>query len=349
MATPFDDNPANQRFVSTTQPIAYAEIQFDQRANDVDIAEAARMRNLVKDASNDKVEFELGGPMFVEQTMPASEVVGILAAVVILLVAFGSLLAMGLPIMTALAGISIGLAIVEILAHVLDVPSFAPQVTAMIGIGVGIDYALFIVTRYRDALHEGRTPRESVVHAINTSGRAVLFAGCTVVISLLGLFVVGLSFIRGMATGAAVAVLIVMLASVTLLPAVLGFVGQTIDKFALPNAKRQEVTKDSMWVRWSETLQRRPWTAALAGLVILLVLAAAGVRAPARRRRRRQRPDQPDHPSRLRPAGRRASAPAAAGRCSWSPRSTDRSSRPPSSSSPPTWPPPRVCSRSARS
>src|SRR6478735_6095734 len=120
VATPFDGNPADQRFVSTTQPIAYAEIQFDQRANDVDQAEAARMRTLVKDASNDKVEFELGGPMFVEQTMPASEAVGILAAVVILLVAFGSLLAMGLPIMTALAGISIGLAIVEILAHVLD-------------------------------------------------------------------------------------------------------------------------------------------------------------------------------------------------------------------------------------
>ena len=273
VATPFDGNPANQRFVSTTQPIAYAEIQFDQRANDVDLAEAARMRSIVDAASNDTVKLELGGPMFVEQTMPASEAIGILAAVVILLVAFGSLLAMGLPIITALAGISIGLAIVELLAHVFDVPSFAPQVTAMIGIGVGIDYALFIVTRYRDALHDGRTPRDSVVHAINTSGRAVLFAGCTVVISLLGLFVIGLSFIRGMATGAAVAVLIVMLASVTLLPAVLGFVGETIDKFALPHAKRRTATSDSMWVRWSQTLQRRPWTAALAGLVILLVLA----------------------------------------------------------------------------
>ena len=268
---------AAQRFVSSTAPIAYAEIQFDQRANDVNLDEAADMRSIVKAASNDTVQFELGGPMFVEQTMPASEAIGILAAVVILLVAFGSLLAMGLPIITALAGIGIGLAIVELFAHLFDVPSFAPQVTAMIGIGVGIDYALFIVTRYRDGLHDGRTPRESVVHSINTSGRAVLFAGTTVVISLLGLFVVGLSFIRGMATGAAVAVLIVMLASVTLLPAVLGFVGENIDKWALPHAKRRTNTSDSMWVRWSRTLQRRPWTFALAGLAILLVLAIPAI------------------------------------------------------------------------
>ena len=101
----------------------------------------------------------------------------------------------------------------------------------------------------------------------------MLFAGTTVVISLLGLFVIGLSFIRGMATGAAVAVLIVMLASVTLLPAVLGFVGENIDKWALPHAKRRTNTSDSMWVRWSQMLQRRPWQAALAGLAILLVLA----------------------------------------------------------------------------
>ncbi len=273
VATPFDSDPGAQRFISTTAPIAYAEIQFDQRANDVNIDEAADMRKIVKDASTDEVTFELGGPMFVEQTMPASEAIGILAAVVILLVAFGSLLAMGLPIITALAGISIGLALVEIFAHLFDVPSFAPQVTAMIGIGVGIDYALFIVTRYRDGLHDGRTPRDAVIHSINTSGRAVLFAGCTVVISLLGLFVVGLSFIRGMATGAAVAVLIVMLASVTLLPAVLGFVGEKIDKWSLPHARKQDVTKDSMWVRWSRTLQRRPWTFALVGLAILLVLS----------------------------------------------------------------------------
>ena len=152
VSSPFDADPANQRFVSHDQPIAYAEIQFDQRANDVSLDEAAQIRDVVAAAQTDTVQLELGGPMFVDQTMPASEAIGIVAAIIILLVAFGSLLAMGLPIMTALAGISIGLAIVELLARVLDIPSFAPQVAAMIGIGVGIDYALFIVTRYREGL-----------------------------------------------------------------------------------------------------------------------------------------------------------------------------------------------------
>ena len=112
----------------------------------------------------------------------------------------------------------------------------------MIGIGVGIDYALFISTRYREALHEGADPERAVVHAIDTSGRAVLFAGGTVVISLLGLFLIGVSFIRGLAIGASLAVLFVMAAAVTLLPAVLGFVGHTIDKWALPTREAAQAS-----------------------------------------------------------------------------------------------------------
>jgi RND superfamily putative drug exporter len=211
--------------------------------------------------------------MFTDQSQPASEAIGILAAVVILLLAFGSLLAMGMPIMTALFGIGIGLACVNLLARVLDVPSFAPQVAALIGIGVGIDYALFISTRYREALHEGRNPEQAVVHAIDSSGRAVLFAGGTVVISLLGLFFIGVPFIRGLAVGATLAVLFVMAAAVTLLPAVLGFAGYTIDRFALPGARRPRDVEHSFWTRWSRTLQARPWPAAVIGLVILVVLA----------------------------------------------------------------------------
>src|SRR5206468_8275982 len=191
----------------------------------------------------------------------------------ILLLAFGSVLAMGLPIMTALFGIGIGLATVTLLARVLDIPSFAPQVTAMIGIGVGIDYALFISTRYREALHEGADPERAVVHAIDTSGRAVLFAGGTVVISLLGLFVIGVSFIRGLAIGASLAVLFVMAAAITLLPAVLGFVGHTIDRFALPTAKRHKPVDQTFWARWSRALQAHPWPAAIGGLVLLVLLA----------------------------------------------------------------------------
>ena len=262
-----------ERFLSAKGDIAYAEIQFDVQANDVPIDLAKHMRSIVKDANTDSLQVELGGSMFTDQTQPASEAIGILAAVFILLIAFGSLLAMGLPIMTALFGIGMGLAFVELLARVLDVPSFAPQVTAMIGIGVGIDYALFISTRYREALHDGCPPDVATVHAIDTSGRAVLFAGGTVVISLLGLFLIGLSFIRGLAIGAAFAVVFVMLAAVTLLPAVLGFVGYTIDKFALPSAKKQRDPEKNIWARWSRTLQKRPWPAAIGGLLILLVLA----------------------------------------------------------------------------
>src|SRR4051812_18636413 len=205
VTSPFD--PANARFVSEDGKIARAEILFDVQSNDVPVDLATHMRSIVSKASNDQVEMDLGGYMFTDQTQPASEAVGILAAVLILLLAFGSLLAMGLPIMTAMFGIGIGLAVVTLLARVMDIPSFAPQVTAMIGIGVGIDYALFISTRYREALHEGVDPERAVVHAIDTSGRAVLFAGGTVVISLLGLFVIGVSFIRGLAVGASLAVL----------------------------------------------------------------------------------------------------------------------------------------------
>ncbi len=265
--------PAGSRFIAQNGKIAYAEILFDVQANDVPVELATHMRSIAKDANSDVVRVDLAGSMFTEQTMPASELIGILAAIIILLIAFGSLLAMGLPIMTALFGIGIGLAVVNLLARVLDVPSFAPQVTAMIGIGVGIDYALFISTRYREALHDGSDPEQAVVHAIDTSGRAVLFAGGTVVISLLGLFLIGVSFIRGLAVGASLAVLFVMLAAVTLLPAVLGFAGYTIDKFALPSARRKHTHDRSFWVRWSRVIQSRPWPVAIVSLLILVILA----------------------------------------------------------------------------
>jgi RND superfamily putative drug exporter len=278
VTTPYDKG--GERFVSQDGKIAYAEIQFDVQANDVPVNLASDMRSLIKNANTDTLQVELGGSMFTDATQPKSELIGILAAVVILLIAFGSVLAMGLPIMTALFGVGTGLALVTILARFTDVPSFAPQVTAMIGIGVGIDYALFISTRYREALHEGIQPEQAVVHAIDTSGRAVLFAGGTVVISLLGLFVIGLAFIRGLSIGAAAAVLLVMLAAVTLLPAVLGFVGYTIDKWALPTAKKPKPPEQTVWARWSRTVQKHPWPIALGAFLLLIVLTlpALGLR-----------------------------------------------------------------------
>ena len=143
----------------------------------------------------------------------------------------------------------------------------------MIGIGVGIDYALFIVTRYRQGLDEGFPPEHAVVRAIDTAGRAVVFAGLTVVISILGLFLMGVSFVNGMAVGTSVTVAVVMLASITLLPALLGFAGRSIDRFSVRRTTRTKPREQSLWFRWSRFVQRRPWPPFAIGLGFLLVLA----------------------------------------------------------------------------
>ena len=164
----------------------------------------------------------------------SSEGFGILAAIIIMLLAFGSVVAMSLPIMTAIFGIAVAFAVLDLLSHVVTTPTFAPEIMAMIGLGVGIDYALFVVTRYRAGLSEKRDPRDAVAISLATSGRAVVFAGTTVILSLLGLFLLQLPFMRGLAIGAISAVVLVMLAAVTLLPAMLGFSGRAIDNLRIP-------------------------------------------------------------------------------------------------------------------
>ena len=170
-----------------------------------------------------------GGQVFQKFEFPASELLGVLAAIVILLLAFGSVIAMGLPITTALIGLGIGMAIVGLASRGFSIPEFGPQMAAMIGLGVGIDYALFIVSRYREHLHAGDDPETATIAAVDSSGRAVIFAGLTVMISLLGLFIMGLSFVRGLAVAGATGVLVMMVASITLLPALLGFARERID------------------------------------------------------------------------------------------------------------------------
>jgi RND superfamily putative drug exporter len=272
--SPYSSEGARQ--IAANGKIAYADIQFEKRASEVhqataeDIIAAADVGKRV-----DGVTLETGGRMFVIGSFGgSSEIIGLVAAIVILLIAFGSLLAMGLPILTALFGIGCGFAICALLSNIMVAPEFTTQLAAMIGIGVGIDYALFIVTRYRQGLQEGLDPERATALALDTAGRAVLFAGTTVVISLCGLFLMGVDFIRGLGAGAAATVLVTMLASVTLVPALLGFVGLNIDKFHIPGLRRNETeTRQSVWFRWSRFLQRRPWTAALAGLAVLLLLA----------------------------------------------------------------------------
>ena len=179
--------------------------------------------------TTDGITVEYGGQLFRVFEMPESEALGLLAAVIILVLAFGSVIAMGLPIGIALLGLAAASGIVMIVSNLMSMPSEATSMVAMIGLGVGIDYALFIVTRYREALHDGMSVEDSIVEAIDTSGRAVLFAGITVVVALLGLLSIGLAFVSGFSVAMAIGVAVMMIASVTLLPALLAMVGHRID------------------------------------------------------------------------------------------------------------------------
>jgi putative drug exporter of the RND superfamily len=271
VVSPYSGQGAEQ--IAPGEKIAYAQLNLGNRPRDGYSAAADRIQRARDAVHVPGLRIELGGQMFTGQGGSATEGIAILFAVFILLIAFGSVLAMGLPITTALFGIGSGLALVALVANLMDMPGFTGQAGAMIGIGVGIDYALFIVTRYREALRGGRPPEEAVVQAIDTSGRAVLFAGTTVIISLLGLFVTGLPMIRGLAVGAALAVLMTMVASLTLLPALLGFVGRNIDRLRVPLAGRRRDPARTWSFRWSRVVQRRPVAALIGALVIVVTLA----------------------------------------------------------------------------
>ena len=170
-------------------------------------------------------------------------------------------------------GLAISFGLLDLISHTQTVPSFAPELSALLGIGVGIDYALFIVTRYRERLNDGEAPVEAIATALETSGKAVLFAGGTVVVSLLGLFVVGLPYITGAALGAIFAVLLVMASALTLLPALLGVLGPRIDRLSVRRRRRATVREGTWAWRWSQTVQRRPATMALAATTALVALA----------------------------------------------------------------------------
>ena len=256
--------------------VATAEVTFDPER--VEVIEAITTEADVLRTTGTAVDFS--SAWFQDGGVPASEGLGLLAAVVILLIAFGSVVAMGLPIMTAVVGIAIGLAGVELWAAVVPTPDFTVQVASMVGIGVGIDYALFIVTRYRTALERrgGRQAdrvdvHDAVVEAIDTAGRAVVFAGVTVMISLMGMFLMGLSFLYGLALGTSSAVLIAVLAAITLLPALLGIVGTRLDRLSI-HRSRGDRARETGWHRWSRLVQRHPAGFAVAGLALLLALAA---------------------------------------------------------------------------
>ncbi len=292
--------------ISADGKIAFATVVFDEKANLLPTSAPERVVQVARAAARggrDPLQVELGGQA-IEATEQAgfgiSTVVGLLAAIVILLLTFGSLLAMGLPIVTALFGLGTGLGVIALFTHVVDTPNFSSELAAMIGLGVGIDYALFILTRFREAY---ATPgptfedaRAAVVQAIDTAGRAVLFAGSTVVIALLGMMLLGVDFLYGVAISASIGVLLVMLASLTLLPALLTMAGARVavgGRRARARARArvaglaQETVVSSAsalpagpppaspaWLRWSAFVQRRPRTIAAVSTLTMLLIAA---------------------------------------------------------------------------
>ena len=213
--------------VSDDGTIAVADLALDRRSWDVPVSTGERLIDLAEAAGGDGLRIELGGgPIMEAEGGGQPELVGLIAAAVVLLVAFGSLVAVGMPIAVALVGLGISTGLIGIAAALVDVPEWAPAVSSLIGIGVGIDYALLILTRFRGALADGLDVRDGIVEAVTTAGRSVLIAGATVVISLLGLFLMGVSYMVGVAVAAIIAVLVVMAASVTLLPSLLAFAGR---------------------------------------------------------------------------------------------------------------------------
>jgi len=264
--------------ISDDGKIAYATVQFDVAGPDLDTEEAKRVMETARAADGDGLQVELGGSPIEEvrgeEEEGFSEVIGLLAAIVVLLLTFGSVVAMGLPIVTALFALGVGISFVTLGTHVFNTADFAPQLAFMIGLGVGVDYALFILTRFRNGLAEGFEPREAAIAAVDTAGRAVLFAAITVIIALLGMMLLGLSFLYGVAVAAALAVFFTMVSALTLLPALLTIVGRRVDRLRIPGLGRgrRSVDEGTWWERWSNRVQRRPWTAALLSGALLLAL-----------------------------------------------------------------------------
>src|SRR3954447_20701879 len=218
----------------------------------------------------------LGAEQIRQSSSSPSEGLGILAAAAVLLLTFGSLVAAGLPLLAAVLALGSSIGLITLASNVVDTPDFATQLATLIGLGVGIDYSLFVLTRYRAEARAGGTRVEAAVRALDTAGRTVFFAACTVIIALLGLLLLGLNFLQGVAVGAALAVLLTMIAALTLLPALLGTAGDWIDRLRLPAGRRFRSPREdgAGWGRWSVRVQRRPRLAAGVSILVLLALAA---------------------------------------------------------------------------
>ncbi len=274
-----DIDPHTQPRFSEDGTIGSSTLPLTVPGWDVSKEDGEKLIAAAEDNSGDGFEIQLGGdPIYTAQEAGSPEGFGLLGGAIVLLIAFGSVVAAGLPIIIALVGLGISSGgLILLLANVVDVPDWTTAVSGLIGIGVGIDYALLVLTRFRAALSHGKDRHDAVVEAVTTAGRSVIIAGFTVVIAVLGLALTGLPYMYGVALSASLAVLTVMLASVTLLPALLSYLGPRVDRLRIPflgRTLRAEGDSHSPAARWSHAVQRRPWPAAIVATAILLALAA---------------------------------------------------------------------------
>jgi RND superfamily putative drug exporter len=274
---------AGARQISKDGTVAFANVHMDGEQPIADVPKSAydKLIATAEAARGNGLRVELGGSGIQQATQQPgggpSEFIGFIAAALVLALAFGSLWATLLPLITAVLALGCGLSLTGLLAHAIDIATFSPTLATLIGLGVGIDYALFVVTRHRNAIKAGREPEAACVRALNTSGRAVLFAGATVIVALLGLLVLGVSFLNGVAVASAVVVLTVMTAALTLIPALLGIIGMRVlsrrERRRLAERGPSDPKLEGFWPRWARTVQRYRIPLAVGALVVMLALA----------------------------------------------------------------------------
>jgi RND superfamily putative drug exporter len=261
--------------LSKDQSTGYLSVATSVSPGSLTVTDVRRIIAGADPAKAAGLEVETGGQLgqkVSKTSTESSEVIGIIAAMVILTLTFGTAVAMLLPILTAILGLLTTLSVISLLGHVGTVPTVAPTLATMIGLGVGIDYALFIVTRHFRGLHDGLTVPESIARATATSGGAVFFAGCTVTIALLSLAVAGIPLVTMLGLMAAIAVVVAVAAALTLLPALLAIVGPHINSLRVRTPASDEQAKQGMWARWARDIAKHPLVTGLLALVILIPL-----------------------------------------------------------------------------
>ena len=266
------ERPGN---ISPDRRTAIVRVAFDKQANHLDTENIGSVIEFGETFRSDGLQLDFGGePVREYETEPpgTAELVGLLAALLILIIGFGSILAAGMPIVSALVGLALGTVGIVLAAAHLDISTVAPTFGAMLGIGVGIDYALFVIARFREQLAAGVDPREAARAAVTTAGRAVAFAGSIVVVALVGLFAIGIPLIANLGLAAALVVLIEMLVAVSLLPAMLVLIGRRIDRFSIPQLRYTAGGERGRWYRFSRRIERRAWLYLIVASAILIAL-----------------------------------------------------------------------------